>query len=75
MFNNQDLLERIEAAERVNPFCQQCGEPTIVAERDNALWLECATLGHRRSRIHALLRLDFATLHTRRSIVELCAAA
>ena len=44
MFTNQELLERIEDAERISPFCQQCGQPTTVTERDHALWLECSGL-------------------------------
>ena len=73
MFTNQDLLERIEDAERVSPFCQQCGRPTTVVERDHALWLECSDLPRRRGCLASLLR--FASLHTRRPIVELGAAA
>jgi hypothetical protein len=72
MFTNQDLLERIEDAERVNPFCQLCGQPTTVTERDRALWLECSELRRDRGRLSSLFRL--ASLHTRRPIVELCAA-
>ena len=72
MFSNQDLLERIEDAARISPFCQQCGQPTTVTERDHALWLECSGLHRERGRIASLFH--FASLHTRRPIVELCAA-
>ena len=72
MFTNQDLLERIEDAERINTICQQCGEPTTVTERDDALWIECSSLHRQRGRLASLLR--FASLHTRRPIVELVAA-
>ena len=72
MFTNQELLERIEDAERISPFCQQCGQPTTVTERDHALWLECSGLHRQRGRFASLLR--FASLHTRRPIVELNAA-
>ena len=75
MLTNQDLLERIEDAERIAPFCEQCGQPTTIAEHDHALWLECASLARRRSRLQALLHFDFASLHTRRPIVELFATA
>lgn len=72
MFSNQDLLERIEDAERVSPFCSHCGQPTTITERDHALWLECSDLGRTRGRLATLF--SFASLHTRRPIVELCAA-
>lgn len=75
MFTNQDLLERIEAAERTTPFCDQCGSPTTVTERDHALWLECSSLPHRRRGLQALLHLDFAGLHTSRTIADLPVAA
>ncbi|GAC1671393.1 MAG: hypothetical protein NVS9B8_14420 [Candidatus Limnocylindrales bacterium] len=75
MFTNQDFLERIEDAERIDPFCAFCGQPTSVTERDRALWIECPTYGHRRSRLQSLLRFTFASLHTRRPIVGLDAAA
>jgi hypothetical protein len=75
MFTNQQLLERIEDAERLTPFCDQCGSPTVVVERDRALVLECSALAHRPSRLRSLLTLDFASLHTQRSIVVLPVAA
>jgi hypothetical protein len=75
MFTNQDLLERIEDAERLAPFCDQCGSPTTVAERDGALWLECSSIAHRPRGLRALLKLDFASLHTRREITALQPAA
>ncbi len=71
MINNQDLLERIEDAERIVPYCEQCGQPTTIAERDHALWLECTSLASRGSRLQSLLRLDFASLHTRQPVAEL----
>ena len=75
MFNNQDLLERIEDAERVSPFCDQCGSPTVVVERDEILWLECSTLADRRGGLRSLLTLDFASRHTQREIATVRPAA
>lgn len=75
MFTRQQVLERIEGAQSSTPFCEQCGQPTTIAARDAALWLECASLVHPRSRVRSLFRLDFAALHTRRQVVELGSAA
>lgn len=75
MFTSQQVLERIEGAQTSTPFCEQCGQPTRIAERGDELWLECASLAHRTSRLQSILRLDFATLHTQRPVVELCLAA
>lgn len=75
MFNRQQILERIEGAQTTTPFCEECGMPTTISERDAALWLECTSLVQPRSRIRSLLSLDFATLHSRRKVVELHLAA
>lgn len=75
MFNHQQVLERIEGAQASTPFCEQCGHPTMIAERGDELWLECASLAHRPGRLQSILRLDFAAFHTQRPVVELCLAA
>lgn len=75
MFSNPQLIERIEDAQVTSPYCVQCGQPTTITERDHVLWLECTSLVHRRSRLQSLLRLDFATFHTQRPVVELTVAA
>jgi hypothetical protein len=75
MNTNQDLLERIEDAHRFSPFCDQCGSPTVVVERDDALWLECSSLAHPQGRLRSLLTLSFASVHTQRPIAELRPAA
>ena len=75
MFNRQQVLERIEGAQTSTPFCEECGMPTTISERDETLWLECTSLVQRRGRIRSLLNLDFATLHTRRQVAELSVAA
>ena len=75
MLNSQQVLERIEEAQTTTPFCEECGLPTTISERDASLWLVCTSVAHPRSRIRSLLTLDFATLHTRREVVELDRAA
>ena len=75
MFSNHELRSRIEDAWRVQPTCTQCGQPTTVAVRGDALWVECSTRDQPRGRIERLLRIDFSSLHTRRSVADLGAAA
>ena len=75
MFTTQQVLERIEGAQTSTPFCEQCGQPTTIAERGDELWLQCASLAHRRGRLQSILRLDFATFHTQRPVIESCLAA
>jgi hypothetical protein len=75
MFNNQHLLDLIEDAERRHPLCEQCGLPTTVLEQDESLWLECSGLASRPGGLRSLLRLDFASLHTRRAIADFSTAA
>jgi hypothetical protein len=75
MFSTQQILERIEGAQTVTPFCEQCGQPTAIAEHGDALWLECSSLAHRRGRLQSILRLDFAAFHTQKHVIELGLAA
>ena len=75
MFTRHQIIELIEDAQTSTPFCEQCGQPTTIAERDHALWLECASLARRRSRLQSILRLEFAAFHTQRPVVELRPAA
>lgn len=75
MFTKHELLSRIEDAERVQPTCALCGEPTAIAVRDDALWIECPRATEPRGRVERLLHLDFAGLHTRRSVADLGFAA
>ena len=75
MLTNEDLVERVEDAMRVTPFCRYCWSPTIVVERDEALWLACSTLSEPRGGLRALLTLDFPSRHTQSEIVTLRAAA
>jgi len=75
MFTNHELLTRIEDAWRVAPTCEQCGQATAVVVRDDSVWAECPTLAEPRGRLQSLLHLDFASLHTRRSIADLGEAA
>lgn len=75
MYTNLQIIERIEDAQTKPPFCAECGQPTAIVQRDNILWLECSSLGHRRSRLHSLLRFDFTRFHTQRPVLELSPAA
>jgi hypothetical protein len=75
MMNSQQVLERIEEAQTTTPFCEECGMPTTISERDAALKLVCTSLVQPRGRIRSLLNFDFATLHTNRQVVELSVAA
>ena len=74
MFTNAQQLERIEAAQTTTPFCEECGLPTTIVDRDGALWLACMSLTRPRSRLQSVLRLDFASIHTQRPVTELAAA-
>ncbi|MEA2546385.1 MAG: hypothetical protein QOI09_1658 [Chloroflexota bacterium] len=71
MFTNEALVDRIEEAHRLAPYCEGCGSPTIVVEHDAALWLECSTLSHHQSRLRSFLTLAFARFHVRREIADL----
>jgi hypothetical protein len=75
MFTNHQIRTRIEDAWRVAPTCRECGQPTNLVVRDGLLWAECPTLATPRGRLQSLLHLDFARLHTRRSIADLGEAA
>ncbi len=75
MSTDQKIVERVEDALSKSPYCRRCGQPTAIAERDCALWLECSSNARPRSRLQSLLRLDLASSHTRHPIVELCMAA
>ena len=75
MFKNEDLVERIEDAMRVAPFCRYCWSHTSVVERDGGFWLECSTLEHRQTSLRSLVTLDFPSRHTQREIVALRTAA
>jgi hypothetical protein len=74
-FTDQQVVERVEDAVDKSPFCRQCGQPTTIAERAHVLWLECTSLATPRSRLESILRFDFASFHTQRPVLELCAAA
>ena len=41
MRHSTDLVNLVERAERETPTCR-CGGSMVAAERDGALWLECA---------------------------------
>ena len=75
MFTDQQIIERVEDALARDPFCEHCGQPTAIVERDRTLWLECSSISAPRSRLESLLRLDVASFHTQHQVVELAAAA
>jgi hypothetical protein len=62
--------ELMEREERDRPFCA-CGEHTVLVARDARLWLECASLQHRKRFIHRLISLDFVSGHLRRPLTKL----
>jgi len=75
MLTNNHLVDRIEDAQRLAPYCGHCGSPTGIVERDDVLWLECSTLTDRQGGIREFMALGFASLHLRREIATLREAA
>lgn len=75
MFSIHDLPEHVEDEWRLAPFCAQCGEPTVVVERGDRIWIECPTLEGRPGLLRSLLKLDLPILHTRQSIAPVRRAA
>jgi hypothetical protein len=71
----QELLERVEQAEREAQFCAFCGAPTVVAARGEALWLECSAVEVTTSFVRRLLTSDWPSLHARRRIVTIADVA
>jgi hypothetical protein len=69
MSENARLLDLIERALDVDPYCPVCGAPTTVDDRDGQLWLLCsATL----SPSSVVERVSAAILpHERRLVLDL----
>jgi hypothetical protein len=42
MFDNAQMLDRLERALDATPTCPVCGAPTDIRHRDGQLWLECS---------------------------------
>lgn len=73
MIDTQTVLEMIEAADHVEPFCT-CGAPTQVIARGNRLWLACSTVAADETRPrHRILRRLAHAGHTNRLLIELAA--
>jgi hypothetical protein len=72
---NSRAVDRIERAEREDPFCL-CGAPNAAIAHGDTVWLECSTLRQPGRGIAGLLsRLAVGLGHTRQVIVELPRAA
>jgi hypothetical protein len=69
MFENARMLDLIEHALDVDPFCPVCGAPTTVEDEGGRLWLVCsATI----TPATVVGRLSAAILpHERRLVVDL----
>jgi hypothetical protein len=69
MFEHARMLDLIEHAQDVDPYCPVCGAPTTVDDRDGQLWLVCsATL----TATTMIERVSAAILpHERRLVVDL----
>ncbi|HEV7605467.1 MAG: hypothetical protein QOI37_1802 [Chloroflexota bacterium] len=69
MFENSQLLERVEHALDEDPYCPLCGAHTTIEDEDGRLWLVCAATTAPSS---VLGRVSAAILpHERRLIVDL----
>lgn len=69
MFENARMLDLIEHALDVDPYCSVCGAPTTVDDRDGQLWLVCSATLPPTSVIE---RISAAILpHERRFVVDL----
>jgi hypothetical protein len=68
--NDSIVLEMMELAEADVPFCP-CGARTIPVARNDALWLECASLAEDKPFLTRLITLEFLFGHTRRLITEM----
>jgi hypothetical protein len=67
MFDRVTVLELIDRAFEEQPFCESCGEPTILRSEDDAVILECSGIG--RAGIRARIA-DFLMPHTRRVVID-----
>jgi hypothetical protein len=73
MIDSQTVLEMIEAADHLEPFCT-CGAPTQVIARGSRLWLACSTIAANEGRPRRRILGRFAEAgHSNRVLVELAA--
>ena len=72
---NVSVLERIEYAERLMPFCV-CGQPMTPAGKPDGIWLECTSRTQPSdSAFERILSTLSGPAHSRRLIIEAEAAA
>jgi hypothetical protein len=73
MMDSQTVLEMIEAADHVEPFCA-CGAPTQVVARGGCLWLACSTIVADASQArHRIFDRLAHVGHTDRLLIEMAA--
>jgi hypothetical protein len=70
MMTNNNAVDLIERRHRDRPFCAACSAPTVTVVHDGAIWLECSTLGTRKSGLSRLFALDTLAGHTREQILD-----
>ena len=69
MFDNAELLERIEQALQSQPFCSVCGAATTIHDDRGRLWLTCSATPEP---VGILARMTHAILpHDRRAVANL----
>lgn len=69
MFEHARMLDLIEHALDLDPYCPVCGAPTTVDDRDGQLWLVCSATLRPTSVVE---RVSAAILpHERRLVVDL----
>lgn len=74
MIDNRSLVDLIERAQDVRPYCP-CGRHTTPVWRDGAVWLECSlVLEPSGSRLRRALAALAAPAHTHVHIVDVPAA-
>jgi hypothetical protein len=69
MFENAEMLERIEQALDSQPFCSVCGAPTTINDDRGRLWLTCSVTPEP---VGILARMTHAIMpHDRRVVANL----
>ena len=67
------VLERLELKQQRTRWCDACGSPTAVFERDGALWLGCARVQEPKPRLRRVLAQYFPGGHMRRVVIPAAA--
>jgi len=69
MFDNARMLDLIERALDIDPFCPVCGAPTTIEDDDGRLWLVCSAA---QAPTSLFGRISAAVIpHQRRLVVDL----